>query len=57
MYKDSVGNSYSRLPPKKENPSAKSTKANSAGRKGRSQRRPKVGNGGCGCEFCRNYWR
>lgn len=36
-YRDSVGGTYKSLPARKENPSAKSTRANREGRKGRNK--------------------
>lgn len=42
IYKDSLGNSYLRLPPKKPNPSAKSTTETSMRRSGRRKTGKKV---------------
>lgn len=55
IYRDSVGGTYSRLPSKPERHTAKSTHSNSEGMKRRSERRPRVGDGRCGCEFCRAH--
>lgn len=55
IYRDSVGGSYARIVHgKSDQPhKAKPSKGGTA-KYERSKRRPRVGNGDCGCIFCRN---